>query len=180
MQRILAFFLSILLIAGAAGGCADRDAPSQPASTTSPALKASLEEILSGIYEKHPMELTLETTEVDLSDNYSVKSYLGLDNGDAIKEAIASESGFGAQAYSLVLCRLKDSADAAVIARKMADGIDQRKWVCVEADDLMVSACGDVVMLIMISSQYADEATAQSLTDAFAKVCGGSLTLQIR
>ena len=61
----------------------------------------------------------------------------------------------------------------------MADGIDQRKWVCVYADDLKVSVSGDVIMLIMLSSEYAKDATAQSLTEAFRQVAGG-LTAQIR
>ena len=45
---------------------------------------------------------------------------------------------------------------------------------------LLGSACGDVVMLVMISSEYAQSGTAASLTDAFRKVCGTELTIQIR
>jgi hypothetical protein len=126
------------------------------------------------------MELPLGTIDVDLTDSYAVKSYLGLDSSDKIAEAVASESMLGAQAYSLVLCRVKNAADAPAVAQQMRDGIDQRKWVCVNADDLMVSACGDVVMLVMISSDYAETGTAASLTDAFKKVCGTELTTQIR
>ena len=35
---------------------------------------------------------------------------------------------------------LKDKADAADIAQKMADGINPRKWVCGEADELSVAS----------------------------------------
>ena len=79
-----------------------------------------------------------------------------------------------------MLCRLKNAADATTVAQQMRNGIDQRKWVCVMADDLMVSACGDVVMLVMISSEYAEAGTAETLTNAFRKVCGTDLSVQIR
>ena len=52
----------------------------------------------------------------------------------------------------------------------MASSIDQRKWMCVEADDLQVAGWGDVVMLIMVSSDSG--LTSQSYVDAFAEVCG--------
>jgi hypothetical protein len=42
----------------------------------------------------------------------------------------------------------------------------------VAADDLMVSVFGDLILLVMIDSNYADMATAQQLTDAFANVSG--------
>ena len=62
----------------------------------------------------------------------------------------------------------------------MYDGIDQRKWICVNADDLMVTAYQDLVLLVMISSEYEDSATAEELTEAFIQVCGSrpQLTLE--
>lgn len=139
----------------------------------------TLHQIVDAIYAIDPVELMVGTIDVDLTDSYAVNGYLGLDSADAIEEAVASESMFGAQAYSLVLCRVKDAANAQSVAQAMRSGIDQRKWVCVIADDIRVSASGDVVMLIMISSEYASSATAQSLTDAFRQVAGGSLSTEI-
>ena len=52
----------------------------------------------------------------------------------------------------------------------MRDGINQAKWICVEADDLRVVACGDVIMLVMVSSQLSDTVTAQDMVDAFVAV----------
>ncbi len=172
----------LMLILGLLSGCRH----SEPATYTTqaephhPLDAMTLPQIMESIYTKEPVELSLGNIDVDLQDPYAVESYLGLQSADGIKEALASESMFGAQAYSLVLCRVEDGIDPQQIARAMAEGIDQRKWVCVHADDMKVSVSGRVIMLIMLSSEYADSATAQSLTEAFRQVSGGTLTAQIR
>ena len=54
----------------------------------------------------------------------------------------------------------------------MKSGVDPRKWICVEADDMLLAGCGDVIMLIMVSST--SDMTAQSFVDAFQTVVGRS------
>lgn len=179
MKKHLALCLIFLFLCSALAACRKQPDPSATEGTSA-LTGMSLAQIVDAIYAQHPMELPLGTIDVDLSDNYAVKSYLGLDSSEKVAEAVASESMLGAQAYSLVLCRVKNPADAPAVAQQMRDGIDQRKWVCVMADDILVSSCGDVVMLVMISSQYAENGTAESLTQAFAKVCGTDLSTQIR
>ena len=80
----------------------------------------------------------------------------------------------GSQAYSLAVVRVKDAADAAATAQAMADGIDQRKWICVEADTLRVMTKGPVVVLFMVDSRLADTVTIDDIEKAFTTVCGGS------
>ena len=131
-------------------------------------------EIIEKIYEQHPVaDLPLGTIEIDLADADAVKMFTGLDSADKIDSAAASESMMGAQAYSLVVVRVKDAADAESVATEMMNGIDQRKWICVEADDLRVAAAGDVVVLMMVSSQHADVATAEGIIGGFEAVAGG-------
>ena len=76
----------------------------------------------------------------------------------------------GSMAFSMVLVRLTPDAGSKEEAEAMKSGIDTRKWICVEADDLKVAGFGDVVMLIMLNSDSG--MTAQSFVDAFAKVAG--------
>ncbi len=183
MKKLSALCLVFLTLCCALTACRRAETPGSTPGTSggnSNLDGMTLHQIVDTIYANHPMELPLGTMDVDLNDSYAVKSYLGLDSSEKIAEAVASESMLGAQAYSLVLCRVKNAADAPSVAQQMRDGIDQRKWVCVNADDLLVSACGDLVMLVMISSEYAQSGTAASLTDAFQKVCGTELTTQIR
>ena len=85
----------------------------------------------------------------------------------------------GSQAYSLVVVKLENADNAKKIAEAMKAGIDRRKWICVEADDLKVSAKGDVVMLIMVDSEYKESISAASVTEAFKTVCGGTLDFEL-
>lgn len=177
MKKILILLLLLSLLTG----CRRNSTTSAPLPSDNSLLgQMSLTEIMDAIYAKDPVDLSLGNISVDLQDAYAVESYLGLSSAAGIQEALASESMFGAQAYSLVLCRVSNGTDAKQVAEAMAEGIDQRKWVCVTADDMKVSVSGNVIMLIMISSEYADTATAQSLTNAFRQVAGGSLTAEIR
>lgn len=176
MKKILLLLLILCLLTG----CSSSKETTGTVPAGNSALSGmTLAQIMDGIYKADPVELSLGNIEVDLQDLYAVEGFLGLSNPTGIREALVSESLFGAQAYSLVLVRVDEGADANAIARAMADGIDQRKWVCVFADDMKVSVSGNVIMLIMLSSEYADSATAQSLTDAFRQVAGGQIT-QIR
>ena len=66
-----------------------------------------------------------------------------------------------------MLVKVKDASDAADIASQMKSGINQRKWVCVEADDLAVTYSGDVVLLFMVGSSYNDDVKSSDITAAF-------------
>ena len=114
-------------------------------------LDAELSELLDKMYAINGPDFDVETDTVDFDDEYAVSSYTGLTMDDVKKldAAIVSEPMMGSQAYSLVLVRLKDKADAADIAQKMADGINPRKWVCVEADELTVVSKDNIIMLFM-------------------------------
>ena len=118
-------------------------------------LDAELSELLDKMYAIKEPDFDVETDTVDFDDEYAVSSYTGLTMDDVKKldAAIVSEPMMGSQAYSLVLVRLKDKADAAEIAQKMADGINPRKWVCVEADELTVVSKDNIIMLFMAKVQ---------------------------
>ncbi len=179
MKRYSAMILLALFCLGMFSGCARKE-PEDTGSTGGNVLSGqTLTQIVDAIYEKHPVELPVGTIPVDLADEYAVNSYLGLQSSENIREAVASESMLGAQAYSLVLCRVAENADTKAIAQQMHDGIDQRKWVCVVADDLKVSAWGDLILLVMISSDYSQSGTAETLTNALVQLCGREPDVQI-
>ena len=145
--------------------------------TQAPALSVSgtMEELLNKTIEQRPVEFMGGVIPVDLTDSsedglWALKSYTGLDDAAKITEAAAFEPMMGSLAFSLVLVRVADGADSKAVAESMHSGIDPRKWICVEADDLKVAGFGDVVMLIMVNSDSG--MTAQSFVDAFAKVAG--------
>ena len=136
-------------------------------------------EIISMIYEKKPVDLDLETDTLDLSDADAVKLIAGLSSTDGIKEIAVSEPMMGSQAYSMVLVRVSDSANAASVAQTMKDNINPRKWICVEADDIKAASKGDLALFFMVDSEFADTVTASEIMEAFKLVCGGSLDSEI-
>lgn len=177
MKKVLAISLAvIMLVCFAACGGGSKVEP----------YEGTLSAAVDAIYEKQPVEFMVgPAMEIDLTDAWSVKGYLGLgevqenENGEAapaadfgIKEAVFSESMIGAQAYSLVLVRLNDTSKLEEIKKAMFEGIDTRKWICVEADQLRVVSCKDVILLVMASSELA-EGLADNMVNAFAGVING-------
>lgn len=172
MKRCIALLLTVVMAVTMLAGCGK--------STPNVLADKSLEDILNAVYEEKIPEFPLMSTPVDMADENSVKYFTGLskEDGAKVKEALASESAMGSQAYSLVLMRLNDANDAQAVADAVKAGIDTRKWICVEADDMRVVASGDVVMLIMVSTVFAENITADQVAEAFAKVAGGTLTVE--
>lgn len=135
-------------------------------------LNGDLSAIVEKIYGIKDSGLNVATNLVDFSNMDSVKYNMGLEDVSKVKEAIVSETMIGSQAYSLVLARVNDAADAELVANEMLKGIDPRKWICVEADDLQIVTHDDLIMLIMVSSAFEDTVTSQQIVDAFKEVCG--------
>ena len=184
MKKILAMALAVTMALSLFAGCGAAEAPATEAPTeaSKPALEGTLEEVLNKIVEKQPVEFMGGVMSVDVADTsedgaWAVKYYTGLDNAESITEAAFFEPMMGSIAFSLVTVRVAEGADAKAVAEAMKAGIDTRKWICVEADDLMVAGYGDVVMLIMVASDSG--MTAQSYVDAFQAVCGAELDFVI-
>lgn len=174
MKRIFAVLLAVV-VSVAVLGCS-----SSKTGETSKGPEGELTKIIDDIYEKKPVDLELETSPVDLSDKDALKMYTGLDSADLISEAVASEPMMSAQAYSLVLVRVKDEKDLKTVAEQMKNGINTRKWICVEANDLAVAGAGDVVMLFMIDEEWKNEITSEDMVSAFKELCGGEVSVLLK
>ena len=130
---------------------------------------AELSDMVDAIYKIQPVELMgMETTGIDLTDEtwYSYLAGLTANNVGKVDAAVISEPMTGSQAYSLVLLRLRDKADAREIADSMEENISMRKWVCVEADKARVVSFDDKLLYVMADSELVD---VDLLADAAAK-----------
>ena len=141
-----------------------------------------MEELLNKVIAENPVEFMGGVMPIDLTDTsedglWALKSFTGLDSAESITEAAAYEPMMGSLAFSMVMVRVAEGSDAKVVAENMKAGIDTRKWICVEANDVMAAGYGDVVMFIMLDSN--NGMTAQSFVDAFAKVVGAELDFVI-
>lgn len=181
MKKILTVFLiaSMLVFCfascGRSAGSTDSAGSqgSTPADAQNTAPSGTPGEIIEAIYAEKSVELNLMTTDVDLESTDAVQYNLGLEDSSKVKEAAVSEPMMGSQAYSLAVVRVKDASDTEDVAKAMLDGIDQRKWICVEADCLKVMTRGDLVLLFMIDSAFTDTVTVDEIQAAFTTVCGG-------
>ena len=149
----------------------------QPTETTAPAanIEGTMEELLNKVIEQRPVEFAGGVYAIDLTDTsedglWSFKSFTGLEDASLLTEAAAYEPMIGSIPFSMVMVRTAEGADPKAVAEAMKAGVDPRKWICVEADDVKVAGCGDVVMLIMVSTT--GDMTAQSFVDAFQTVAG--------
>lgn len=127
-------------------------------------VEGSLEDIMAKVYEnvsedERPMMLT--NTEVN---DENIEYFLGTKDIE-YEEALASESGIGSIAHSVVLVRVKENADVKKIKEAIADNVDPRKWVCVgvEEDDVIVESKGNLIILIMVE----DETSREKIEDSF-------------
>ena len=193
MKKTAALLLALMLATGAFASCGNKDKNEEtkaPESTVTDnaAVEGEKEEennaaadtsaftaegIIESIYAQKAPEFMIGFMPVDLNDKDSYTTYLGLEDISAIKEVAVSESMIGAQAYSLVVARVNEGENANEIAEKMKNGINPRKWVCVEADDIKYTAIGDLICFCMISSQYKEAFTADDAINAFTKVVNG-------
>ena len=114
-------------------------------------VEGSLEDLMTSIYEDIPDDqkpMGLMNTEVN---EENIEYYLGTSDIE-YEEALASESGVGSIAHSVVLVRTKENADIESIKTKIKENIDPRKWICVgvEEDDIIVKNKGNLVILILV------------------------------
>lgn len=201
MKKITAMLLAILLVLSmtacnstgnedtTAGTTASVETTTAPEETTVPedttavvedttvSAENPMETIANEIIALQPVEFMGGFMPVDLTDTsddglWAVNYYTGLDSAEKIENIAVYEPMMGSIAFSMVLVQVKDVADVQTVADQMKNGIDTRKWICVEADELMVAGCGNVVMLIMLDSSTG--LSAQAFVDAFQSTNDGA------
>ena len=173
MKKVICALLALTLMISMAA-CGGKKTEETTAPTVAN-VKGTMEELLNKVIEERPVEFAGMVLPFDLTDTseeaqWQFKSLTGLEDASQITEAAAYEPLIGSMAFSMVMVRTAAGVDAKAVAESMKAGVDPRRWVCVEADDMLVAGCGDVVMLIMVST--ANDLTAQSFVDAFQSVAG--------
>ena len=122
-------------------------------------IEGTLDEIMTKVYAEIPEEnlpMMLSTMEVTKE---TAEYFLGTADIE-FKEALVSESGVGAIAHSVVLVRLNDAKDAEDAVSKIKENANPRKWICVEASNVIVKSKGDLVILIMSNEVLAPKLEA--------------------
>ena len=117
-------------------------------------VEGTLEEIMTKVYagiseENLPMLAQMPV------DAENAEYYLGTAE-ISFKEALVSEPMVGSIPHSVVLVRLNDAKDAETVVAKIKENANPRKWICVEAKNVIVKSQGDLVILIMCDAESPD------------------------
>ena len=111
-------------------------------------VEGTLEEIMAKVYAGIPEENLPGSLAYMPVDAESAEFYLGTTEV-SFKEALAREPMMSSQPHSVVLVRLNDAKDAEAAVAKIKESANPRKWICVEAKNVIVKSKGDLVILIM-------------------------------
>jgi len=198
MKKFITLTLAAVLLLTLFAGCGKTEAPETTApaapETTAPVVpeteapetetpeteaaapQSEMAALISDIYANHaPLELMVDTFPNEFMPletvMESITYYTGLADGSQVAEIAISEPMMG-QAYSLVVVKVTEGADAAAVAKEMFDNIDQRKWICVEADTKTAACTEDVAFLFMVNSDFADQVSTESMLEAFKAAVG--------
>ena len=130
-------------------------------------VEGTLEEIMEKVYAGISEENLPALMDMPV-DSETVEGFLGTTEV-SFKEAIAREPMMSSVPHSVVLVRLNDAKDAPTAVEKIKASVNPRKWICVEASNVIVKSKGDLVILIMADTELtsAEEAIAPKLEANF-------------
>lgn len=83
------------------------------------------------------------------------KYYTGLSDSSNVDYIVISEPLMNAQAYSLVVLKVKDTSKIESMKQEMYDNIDMAKWICVSADKMYITNSDDIIFMVMASEDWA-------------------------
>lgn len=162
MKKIIAILIALAAILSFAA-CGNNTGADETTTTTTEApaaqLSGTLEEIASQVLAKTTkIEMALmDPMEVDFSDVEVAKTYIGIDPTDKVERAVFSEPMIGAIPYSMCLIKAKDGVDVEALKNEILEGVNYRKWICVAAEKVLVTNCGDTIMMVMSTEEIVDD-----------------------
>ena len=83
------------------------------------------------------------------------KRYTGLSDSSNVDYIVISEPLMNAQAYSLVVLKVKDTSKIESMKQEMYDNINMAKWICVSADKMYITNSDDIIFMVMASEDWA-------------------------
>lgn len=81
------------------------------------------------------------------------------------KEGVVNEPMMGSIAHSVVVVRVNEGVDVEATVADIKAKVNPRKWVCVEAETVLVESKGDIIVLVMSNND-----TATRMMDNFKKL----------
>lgn len=158
MKKLTVLFVAMLMSLSMVG-CGSKTSKGDPI------LSEDLTYILEKVYESADFDKeqkdaikNYETTKLDESN---AEFILGSEEVK-FKEGILSAPLQNVIPYQLVLLRLEDGSDIEATKEILSKNANPRKWVCVEAEEVVVENIDNIVLFMM-----ANEAEATAVKNAF-------------
>ncbi len=160
MSKKIMLILSLVTATLLLVSCGKKDAEE-----TSSKLVGPLSEVMDSLYENAELSQDFRDSLADY-DSGEIPSesaeYLIGTTDVAYDESFYSMPLMNVVPYQCILLSLPEGTDMETAKQTLVDHADPRKWVCVEAESVIVENVGDVVLFVMADSQ-----TANALQTAF-------------
>lgn len=155
-KKLYAVILTVAMTAALFAGCGEPKEKN---------LTGTSEEILNQVYENADLDAdfkaaleNFQTTPIDETMEEYVLGTTDVEYTDAVCSAPLMSS----IAYQCVVLRVPEGSNVAETMQKLKDSADPRKWICVEAESVVVENVGDVILYVM-----ADQTTADAIKASF-------------
>lgn len=156
--------LSVLMIALLLISCS-KSGNNAAGGDTEPKLAGSLSEIMDSIYENADLSQDFRDAMADFDSGEipsdSAEYIIGTADVE-YTESFYSMPMINVVPYQCILLRVPEGTDVEAAKTTIKDHADPRKWICVEAESVVVENVGDVILFVM-----ADTETANAIRSSF-------------
>lgn len=150
MKKIFGLGLIMLTLSLMLTGCGDTKKQDN--------LGLSVKEIIDKVYNNLNEDELPKMGNTEITKE-NMEYYLGVNNLDII-EGVASEPLRSSTAHSVVVFRVNDGVDVEQAKKDIKEKVDPRKWICVEAEQVIVESRGNVIILIMSTNDLSSKIQA--------------------
>lgn len=116
-------------------------------------LKTLIDNVYAGVTAELP---SVETEVFDAEDVDMVTNWTGLTSAENVEYVAVSMPLINAQAYQVTAVKVKAGSDVEAMKQEMLDNLNMHRWICVTADKLYITNCGDVIFFVMADTEWAD------------------------
>ena len=161
MKKIIAVLLALAAVLSLAACGGNNSTTDTETTTLAPSfeLTGTLEEIASQVLEKATkIEMMLmPPTEVDFADVEAAKYYIGVDPTAKVNRAVFVEPMIGSIPFSMCIIEGAEGVKIEDLKNEILEGVNYRKWVCVAAEKVLVSSCGNKILMVMSTEEIVDD-----------------------
>lgn len=117
-------------------------------------IEGSCADVLAGIYKETGFDkdfIKLENVEITEENEEYILGTTEIDYSDYVCSAPMMSS----IAYQCILLRAEANQDIDEAKKLLEDHANPRKWICVEAESVVVENVGDMILFVMADDEYA-------------------------